>query len=376
LDRYRSNSSDHLSAVKMINQEIISFLKAALECSIYISPLDSGLTYDELVEIGQRAGYLQGEINDALPHVGSRFFGKARVALSDQDTAIWPAFFLEDPDYKDFDALDLVFNELNLLLRSEGEARAAIERTVLVERAIAKGIQRYNIEVAITWLVMAKMLVEKDGLRFAHRNGIGRQLPSTTRATHRHKQSWPNKARAHPFVKDVIARRSDGRPKHAEPLDAFAEELEKLGYRQFRMWWTQTVSELRQSNPSSTPVAVAVLAAALVEGALTFIVKHARANGQFQSKDYERDPRTWKIDELVASAASGGPTAILDLQSKARAETIIRTRQRIHAGRMLSDYPAGPPDLRPDEARDAKGGAEQVVRAVLDWLQKNPPSKS
>ena len=180
----------------------------------------------------------------------------------------------------------------------------------------------------------------------------------------------------YPWVKVVSARRSDGRPRYPEPLDAFAEELERLGYRQFRMWRMQTVSELRQSNPSSTPVAVALLAAALVEGALTFIVKHARANGQFQSKEYEKDPRSWKIDDLVASAASGGPTAVLDSQSKARAETLIRIRQRIHAGRMLSDYPAGPPDLRPDEARDAKGGAEQVVRAVLDWLQKNPPSKS
>lgn len=91
-----------------------------------------------------------------------------------------------------------------------------------------------------------------------------------------------------------------------------------------------------------------------------------------ESKDYERDPRTWKIEDLVASAASGGPNAILDIQAKTRAEALIRTRQRIHAGRMLSDYPAGPPDLRPDEARAAKETAEQVVRAILDWLQKNP----
>jgi site-specific recombinase XerD len=75
--------------------------------------------------------------------------------------------------------------------------------------------------------------------------------------------------------------------------------------------------------------------------------------------------------DLVASAASGGPDAVLDLQTKARAETLIGTRQRIHAGRMLSDYPSGPPDLRPDEARDARGTAEQVVRAVLDWLGKS-----
>jgi hypothetical protein len=51
-----------------------------------------------------------------------------------------------------------------------------------------------------------------------------------------------------------------------------------------------------------------------------------------RSKDFEKDPRTWKIDDLVASAASGSCDAILDPQTKPRAETLIRTRQRIHAG--------------------------------------------
>jgi hypothetical protein len=357
----------------MMNQEIIALLKAALECSVYVSPRDPGLTYEELTIIGTTAGYLEGEINDALRHVGSRFYNVPRIMPAEQDTSQWVFFFPENPEYKDYAALDFVFDELNLLLRSEGKARAQIERNVLVERAVAKGIPRHNIEVAIIWLVMGKQLVEKDSiLRFAHRGAMVRQLPSVTRAIHRHEGSKPHKARAYPLVKDVIASRFDGRPQHPELLDAFAEQLERLGYRQFRMWWMQTVSELRQSNPSSTPVAVAVLAAALVEGALTFIVKHARANGQFQSKEYEKDPRSWKVDDLVASAASGGSTAVLDSQSKARAETLIRIRQRIHAGRMLSDYPAGPPDLRPDEAREAKSAADQVVRAVLDWLQKNP----
>ena len=360
-----------------MNQEIISLLTAALECSVYVSPRDPGLTHEELAIVGTTAGYLDGEVNDALRHVGNTVWGVLRIVPTEFETNQWVFFFPEDPEYKDFAALDFVFDELNLLLRSEGEARTQIERSVLVERAFAKGIQRHNIEVAITWLVMGKQLAEKDGiLRFFHRGAGMRQSPSARRAVHRHVYSKPHKARAYPLVKDVIARRGDGRPPHPEPLDAFAEELERLGYRQFRMWWTQTVSELKQSNTSSTPVAVAVLAAALVEGALTFIVKHARASGQFQSKEYERDPRSWKIDDLVASAASGGPAAILDQQSKTRAETLIRIRQRIHAGRMLSDYPTGPPDLRPDEAREARGVADQIVRAILDWLQKNPPPAS
>ncbi len=184
----------------------------------------------------------------------------------------------------------------------------------------------------------------------------------------------PARERAYPIVRDVIARRTDGRPKHTEPLDAFVDELDKLGYRPFRLWWAQTVAELRLTDPNTAPVSASILGAALVEGALTFIVKHPRKNGQFQSKDYEKEPRTWKIDDLVASAASGGPSAILDLSAKTRAEILIRSRQRIHAGRMLSDYPAGPPDIRPEEARDAKATAEHVMRAILDWLQKNPTS--
>jgi hypothetical protein len=106
------------------------------------------------------------------------------------------------------------------------------------------------------------------------------------------------------------------------------------------------------------------------------VVKHARAAGLgvFLSKDFDRDPKSWKIDDLVASAASGSDTAILDLQTKNRAETLIKTRQRIHAGRMLSEFPAGVPDIRPEEARDAKATAEQVVRRVIDWLQRFPPA--
>src|ERR1019366_4992484 len=96
--------------------------------------------------------------------------------------------------------------------------------------------------------------------------------------------------------------------------------------------------------------------------------------GVFRSGDFDKEPRAWSINALVASAASGGQSAILDAAAKARAESLCRTRQRIHAGRMLSDHPSGVPDLRPEEARDAKATAELVVRRVLDWLLTYPPA--
>lgn len=352
-----------------MNQELISFLKSAIECSVLIDPLSPGLTYQELREIGSRARYQDGEINDALRHVGVAFLGSRRLVPSPSDLQSWIFFFPEDPDYRDFEAFDFVVAELNSLVKSEGAARALIERSVLVQRAFANGIPRNDTQAAITWQVMAGQLVEKDQIiRFANQQGV-RGLPSEQLSIHRHRYRKPDRERAYPIVKDVIARRTDGRAAHVEPLDAFADRLEHLGYGQFRLWWTQTVAELRIVDPNSAAVSASVLAAALVEGALTFIVKHARKSGHFQSSEYEKEPQTWRIDRLVASAASGGSSAILDQQTRARADVLVRNRQRIHAGRMLSDHPTGPPDIRPDEARDAKATADRVVRAILDWLQ-------
>jgi hypothetical protein len=293
---------------------------------------------------------------------------------------MWSFFEREEPDYKNFAAFDFVITELNARVRSDGVRNAAVERGVLVERAVAAGLPRNDTELAVTYLALMEQLTEKDGiLRFKHANGV-HQLPSETleqlNRTHSAPRRKDARVRADPIVRDIIERRADGRPQSVEPLDAFAEQLDRLKHGRFRLWWKQTVAELRCSDVQYSPVSVSVLAAALVEGSLTFVVNHARqlGLGVFRSPDFDRDPRTWKIDDLVTSAASGSDTAILDLQTKTRAEMLIRNRQRIHAGRMLSEFPTGVPDIRPEEARDAKATADQVVRRVLDWLQRFPPA--
>ena len=64
-----------------MNQEIISFLKTALECSVLIDPLEPGLTYDEIVEAGRRAGYQEGKINDAVRFVTTHSFGVRKLLM-------------------------------------------------------------------------------------------------------------------------------------------------------------------------------------------------------------------------------------------------------------------------------------------------------
>jgi hypothetical protein len=282
----------------------------------------------------------------------------------------------KNPEYRNIDAFDFVYSQLNHIVRAQGIRNAQLDRKVLVGLAIAQNIPERDVEAAVTIMVMCSYLKEDDNqLRPPGSGWNHQQLPSQQLG----RMNVPHSAgreRAYSLVRDMIQRRTDGRPPHAEPFDAFAEALHRLGYGQFRLWWTQIVTELQHSNPGSSPTSVLVLAAALVEGTLAFVVKYARHLnlGVFQSTDFDRDPRTWKIDDLVNSAARGGDTTILDDRTRARALNLIATRQRIHAGRMLSDFPRGVPDLRPEEPRDAIATAEQVVRCVLDWLDKYPPS--
>jgi hypothetical protein len=45
------------------------FISAAIECSLYVSPGDPGLTHSELIEVAKRAGFFEGEVNDELASV-------------------------------------------------------------------------------------------------------------------------------------------------------------------------------------------------------------------------------------------------------------------------------------------------------------------
>jgi hypothetical protein len=359
-------------------QEIESFIRAAVECSVFVAPLEPGLTHGEMLELGKRVELLEGELGDAILRVGLEFFpGTRRFQPDDRVTTLaWSSSLLQEPDYHDYDALDFVTTQFNAIIRSEGKNAAKIERATIVERAIANGFDRVAVEAEVTILILTQELIQQGDTLKSKYGLVVDPLPSVQRQKLRSRPRLPRPMLklAFPLVKDVIERRVDGRPKHAEPFDAFAGALTTLGYPMFRLWWVQTVSELRQSEIHTLGTAISVLSAALVEGALTFVVKHARSRGLdvFKSKEFDGEARSWRVDDLVSSAARGGPRAILDQTLLGRTRRLIQLRQRIHAGRMLADYPGGPPDLRPDEAREAKLTAEQVVRAVLDWLEMNP----
>ncbi len=360
-------------------QRVVQFLQAAIEASVYVAPTEHGLTAAELYEVGRRLGFKDGEIGDAMPQVATQYFGGRDRRLQLPEHAwMMPGHltFRENPELRNPEAFDFVISQLNELARDVGTGSAKLDRSIIIVRGEAQSIPCHDIDVAITLMSLSQQLSEDGGVvRFKSAQGGQKPLPSSSLNQPNASLLRNDKAartEALPHVRDVIARRGDGRPKSVEPFGAFAERLEELGYGHFRLWWSQTVNELERTDPTTSPLSTIVLTAALVEGALTFVVRHARDRGLgvFGSTTFGNDSRTWKIDELVASAARGGDTAILDAQTKNRADGLVTMRQRIHAGRMLSEFPRGVPDLRPEEARESQAVAAQVVRRILDWLER------
>jgi hypothetical protein len=159
------------------HQPVATFLRAALECSIYHAPTEPGLTYDELLVAGDRADFLPGEINDALQYVTTQTWGGSQRFQPSRDLMPLLMNFIprEEPDYRNVAAFDLVFAELRQSERVHGAANAKIERSVMVERAVSLRLPRLDVEAAITIMIMNEILIEKDRiLSFAAgRSGYG-----------------------------------------------------------------------------------------------------------------------------------------------------------------------------------------------------------
>jgi len=161
-------------------QEVIQFIQAALECSVYVAPRERGLSREEVFEVSRRVGFQDGEIGDALASAGQYHDG--RYLLRSHQMTMWHLFHLhEEPDYRNIEAFDFVIYQLSASVRAEGLDKARLERDLIVERAAAEGIPHHDVEVAITILVMSGQLTRKTGvLRFSP----GREyqpLPSTLR---------------------------------------------------------------------------------------------------------------------------------------------------------------------------------------------------
>lgn len=352
--------------------EVEGFVCAALEASMYVSPRDHGLTHEELFEAGTRVGLKKGEITESIGRCAAPLYlGDERLRL---DRSRAPANFhtLSEPDYRNPKAFDHVYVYFRELAREVTQAEARAPWDVVVATGSRKGLPEHDVDVAIAILLWHGHLEEEDGqIAFASGRASwplpSEQLRQMGPGLRRSAQPKPHLTRAHAIVSDIIARRTDGRPPSAEPLEAFKGALKELGHARFLGWWSMTLAELQRCRAATEPLTICVLSAALAEGALALVVQVGQERGTMRKLD--ASPRNWKFNALISAARTGNPPIFDDALGR-DALRLNELRQRIHAGALLEAYPSGPlPDLRPEEAEQSLAAAKRIVRTILDWLE-------
>lgn len=374
----------------MFNTDLERTIQWALEASVYVAPTDYGLTHAELVEVVHLVGaFKEGQVVDALGHLGSQV---------DYDYRKKPVrYWREQPSggfgYSDFglpqqhdprniEAFEFVHRQLREAADLQGAAKARVERSVILARGEQQGHARPDLQLSITSYLLDKRMTEADGvLAFApHRAEYPspkEQQAQWDAHIRRHMDRRPGFEKILAVVREVLGRRTEGRPPSQNALKSFPNYLERLGYPPpVRTWWVKTAEELERASGELFPGAVLVLAASLCEGALLALfmaVPTFRAANR-EAKMGKGSKNVRFTEDLIKVLRGVFPEKPLTPALADRAIFLNDLRQRIHLGRLLDAPERYPnPDARPEEARAALETTHQIVRAVIDWVEKNPP---
>src|SRR5271165_5500207 len=102
-----------------------------------------GVCVNRTSTVGTRLERQRGEVSDNIRFAQFDISRNRRFIPDRNFATIWLCFTpQEDPDYRDVLAFDFVISELNKIVRANGAAGALLDRSVLVERAVAAGLRR------------------------------------------------------------------------------------------------------------------------------------------------------------------------------------------------------------------------------------------
>lgn len=348
-------------------QEVQRFIRNVLASSILVAPDEYGVTPAELVEIGASHGFGPGEIQDALRVDAG--IDRSRMGPNLIPTSMVTNFLLMEPTegragMPSAETLDYVVRQFQEVAKEKGARSARLSGDVLGARGEGAGHTKRDVQVALALFELnGNLKDEGDGSL----SNISLQImqPFVGRTTMRN--PILDLTSVYGTVRDVIARRASDRPASADPLRAFPEELAALGHANLREWWHQVASELDCADSQQSPVSVVVLSAALCEAALTVVIGRSKELELAMRRLPERVEQ-WQLSQLIEWAKSGSDPIIQgDLGAKCK--KLNEWRQRIHVARYLEATPAQV-SCRTDEARQAKNILAELVRAVLEWLDR------
>ena len=352
-------------------QAVGSFVYDAIAASVFVEPDAPGLTLEEFIEVGGVFDLRRGELQDHLNRQVENRSG-ARWIPGDMahELISFPGGFRPDP--RNFAAFHFVYERFVEAAREHGADGCWLLPDVVVAEGVSATVTEHDVRVALAAFRWARQLeVGSRGIR--PRNGRWSWAsPEVQR-----KQSGGNGppdadwAKLVTVVRDLVSRRTDGRPRSPNARVAFTDALSSIGHAHLQLWWRQLTSELSTLQPSTHPTSIIVIAAALAEGALAALVTHAKASGLTMT-EVKDDPLQWKLAELVRQAKRG-TVPLLDDDLGRRCLELSEIRQRVHAGRLITKDPTRiAPDLRPEESQRATETLDRLLRRILDWLALHP----
>ena len=358
-------------------QKLAEIIRLSVSTSDFAAPDSPGLALPEIVAVCLQFGFGEGEIHtsadvDLRGHFIDQVRGSRYVVTADPMQAGLFRCSQTAPR-----ALEFADTLHRILLKDARDRRGGGSMGRVALLAQVDGTDNFDAVLALRMLVRSGFVtLDKEEVRLKEGWGGG-YSPSAVLEQYRQAHcviegSVELFREVLAKVKDVIARRSDRRPAAREPLDALAAELQAAGLRHHLTWWRQVVSDFRSADPGRMPLASTILAYALVEGALTVLVHEVpKRSSERLSRSLEGSARGWKVQDILGFALRIGA---ISQPLRARVLPVAEGRNRIHAGRLLALAEEGKPldDVRPETARHAAAVAEDVARAVLEWLRGNP----
>lgn len=148
-----------------MTHDVERFIGTALEASVYVRPRDPGLTESEIRAVASAAGFLPGEVGDALKATTTRMRQRRGDRLLPNWNGLSADFHsTEEPDYRDHRAFEFVRQQLLLLSKQLGRERAHLDRNTLIRDATHAGLTPESVDIAIAVLVGKDILREEGPL--------------------------------------------------------------------------------------------------------------------------------------------------------------------------------------------------------------------
>ena len=291
-----------------MNDAVVAAIQAALEASIFQAPRNPGLTSDELIEVLNKLDFKDGEIRDAISDLWKA--GRTQQIRDgkwtlDPNLLMWPMpWGAADDSYPAKPkAVDFPIVCLRKLQREVGRDAAKINRSDLVAAAMREGFDQFDIEVAITLLECGRFLLINSDVIELEPGKEGFPLYSEMQKNLPPMRRRPVFDKVLPVVKDTIRRRGDGRLPSADPLVSFGSILERIGHRNFVVWWHSLSGELSTINPLISPKSYLLLSAGICEAMLALVATLARQKDLSMVKNLDDDPKRWKLVSLILTLA-------------------------------------------------------------------------